>query len=62
MNDFTNSLNPHKGMDRHGATNKESISRVLLTQDIELNLVRTLNMNKDQREEKERGEVTPEFG
>jgi hypothetical protein len=49
-------------MDRHGATNKESISRVLLTQDIELNLVRTLNMNKDQREEKERGEVTPEFG
>jgi hypothetical protein len=62
MNDFTNSLNQNKCMDRHGATNKESISRVLLTQDIELNLVRTLNMNKDQREEKERGEVTPEFG
>jgi hypothetical protein len=41
---------------------KESISRVLLTQDLELHLAKTLNMKKAQREEKERGDVTPEFG
>jgi hypothetical protein len=62
MNDFANSLNQTNAWADMVQQTKESISRVLLTQDIELNLARTLNMNKAQREEKERGEVTLGFG
>jgi hypothetical protein len=44
---FTNSLNKqNRCMVRHGATTKRFNPRVLLTQDVELNLARTLKKNK----------------
>jgi hypothetical protein len=49
-------------MDRHGATNKRKILLGFTYTYIKLNLARTLKMNKAQREEKERGKATPEFG
>jgi hypothetical protein len=56
------STTQNKCMVWHGATTKRSNPRVLLTQDVELNLAITWERTRHSEKKKKEERVTPEFG